>query len=100
MWRCSCCKRPWCCAVSWGPARKASWTRSPKPLRSLLRIALLLAAWVVPSATDPAALYSLVLLAVAVGEGIDRSEYYLELDPQAPDKQLAEELAEAAVVEA
>ena len=83
--------------------RKARFVRegrSRKPLRSLLRVALLLAAWSTPSATDPAAYHALVLLAVAAGELIDRSEYYLELDPPAPDKQLAEDLAEAAVGEA
>jgi len=83
--------------------RKARFVRegrSRKPLRSLLRVALLLAAWVAPQATDPAALHALVLVVVAAGELIDRSEYYLELDPPSPGKQLAEDLAEAAVGEA
>jgi len=77
-------------------ARKARFAREGRPWRplwSLLRVALLLAAWLAPSTADPVPLRVSVLLVVALGELIDRAEYYVELDPPAPGRQLADDLA-------
>jgi len=78
-------------------ARKARFVREGRPWRplwSLIRVALLLAAWVAPSTSDPLGFQALVLVVVAAGELIDRAEFYIELEPPAPVRQLAEDLAE------
>lgn len=80
-------------------ARKARFAREGRPWRPLVsgvRIALLFAAWVVPSAADPLALQASILIAVATGELIDRAEYYLELSPPSPGLQMEQDLARSA----
>jgi DMSO reductase iron-sulfur subunit len=77
-------------------ARKISFARRDLPVRpevSALRVACGLVFPAVLWITTPSAAHAFVILAVVIGELIDRGEFYAELDFPTPVRQMATDLA-------